>query len=1567
MALKKRIHCVSDHEPPLYHDTMAFAVNMNIECEDDDAGSGSTARDAFGQFLEAISVVEFHAYELRETGADWEAHRITMLRPKGDTPRSGKEEIVQWLDNFDLTVDKSFWLIAPDTAELQDQPDKAIETVQLKATHLLRGSHAWSAPIAHNFGLTRLLAADGIDPSAAKLLVLPHCPGQLPTAPLQANRFDGDRWEVTYTLDANIGEIVCRSNQLKLQTALPEFLTGDGYLKVNPRAANLRRFLEAFERGWTGVVSALPTVLVRSLPQDGPEWVVTQPDPSKPATATFESNTAVWRVIAGLTTALDPTIIALLRPGSEGGDRAIGDVLLPLVSDILDAAADMPPSMLELTATQVTQAIRDILRLSPLLKTSSTSKEFIDALRTVHGLSRVGESTDAAARLLDILLNTITEGQPQTVAWEEVKALAKSFTEVNGVKTATGFAQDPYEVVTAVTHRLHEEAGAEKAILRLFASAAVDKTVPDLLWERLRPENAPAEDDLAKFRVALVAAWNGFGARLEGPFNGEEAIRRSAGADFLDALLQAAHAAGQDPLEPDGLLGLLQAADLYVMRILESGVGIFKPITDALPKTMLTLLGAMPQDVKDLLASEYKKSLSPLERLTFAQAAFIAEAMPAPLPIQVSAMLGAKDLENFSMDFNGICVALRRLDLPDTPEKNSWCHANLAKLSWEHGAHKGHGPGLRQWLPAAQDSRAPMFIDYEGFPFGSRTIGRVKASNADAQAGMPFYECDELDYDHVSWKPVPRLVYGRTFEAFSFATTNSGSIPLAMQQDGDHTWLPDSSFATPPEAAVFKMPYSRRTSIGAVTIGEPPGTNRLGVAITGVNPLSADYPRIALAASKGCKAAVDLLREPDGSGVLAFPEGGDDFHVDFADFTWTGKRATVRVLFFDQAALVGVEAPAMIEFRDFDPQNLMAQPGMTVSLAAGASEFRVRLGNKSEKTLLQAQSRVHWWIRVELECEDPVNIAFADPCPRSHAQGSKSLLLMAPSKAGWKDGLSRDLNVQVAAPRIGFLDFDRWFGNRDLLENTFGNKPGDGENLMDALLVAYVRRDEPLGPKVSISSMLDRLPDPAVEALRVELVGVDTLNDTAAAVPKPLVIDLQKRMMRWADKCTVVVENIRLADLQKVFEELEKLFSFDVDISSNDAVLTLTEGANGHWKANVPEGVVAELRVSSIVPKTHFESANKHPCVIHGGVKEAAVLDGNNYVFPGDTILIETMIDRLRKIDAVDLAQRVVSCRPQPLVREYSLVSNGDIRNSADRRDWKLVSEVAVVTQRWRMGGRPVYNMIEPGTYADGVQKGPAVPFKSTGQMGSEVRDLENFEKEIFLGRDGEEAETIWKTLDPQMPASGHTAAAAAAAITVLQSISWEAPSATYFRHRFQVRSRYSGALSSSSSGTVEAWTSNDEWTRRVAMLADRNRVLVTRPQLRALMPLTTSPHLGGTPPIIGYMQEPPCSEGGLADRVAAEIKLGFGYGFAPSEPGKISQIGILDARKEFGPDPRLDYRRIRDADALAIGLDTEGPVGLTFDPLKSGVPAFANSIISMAPAASTVARYRSTRSTSWA
>ncbi|MBY3098524.1 hypothetical protein HFO69_12515 [Rhizobium laguerreae] len=283
------------------------------------------------------------------------------------------------------------------------------------------------------------------------------------------------------------------------------------------------------------------------------------------------------------------------------------------------------------------------------------------------------------------------------------------------------------------------------------------------------------------------------------------------------------------------------------------------------------------------------------------------------------------------------------------------------------------------------------------------------------------------------------------------------------------------------------------------------------------------------------------------------------------------------------------------------------------------------------------------------------------------------------------------------------------------------------------------------------------------------------------------------------------------------------------------------------------------------------------------------------------------------------------------------------------RNNWRLIGDVEVTTQRWRASGKPIYQYIAPRDYAgDSATAGlhPALPLAPLSDLAADAqRKIDRFEREAYFDRPDADAHTPPAQRLAPLPA-----------LTVLQEFPWDGGGATYFRHRFTLRSRYAKALSARRAAS--AWRSRPEnlptsahsWTMRVAMLAERSHLTLTRPQLRGLIPLTVAPsgdeRRQVAPPVALILQEPPFARGGLADRVTAEIRTGFGYGFE----NEADPVKILDSRKEVGPNPQADYRPLPAKRAMALALRGEGPMGLTFDAEAGAAPALANSMMLVRP-----------------
>ena len=610
------------------------------------------------------------------------------------------------------------------------------------------------------------------------------------------------------------------------------------------------------------------------------------------------------------------------------------------------------------------------------------------------------------------------------------------------------------------------------------------------------------------------------------------------------------------------------------------------------------------------------------------------------------------------------------------------------------------------------------------------------------------------------------------------------------------------------------------------------------------------------------------------------------------------------------------------------------------------------------------------WMRLILEDKGagPVSWSFVDPDGHRRAGQAAPLLLFAPnSDEPWPEGFSDPVEQTVRTPRVLYEDFRRWMATEELAKEAYGAEKAKWERLIELLSFASSMRhlDKRLG------ALLDTLPDPAVRFVVLELQATDSLTKIPAppipleypvpwlhqsfgsldlTIGDPPIVDNEdgdaedeKEEARW-------IEDL----ITGVLAPLDQYFSFKLTLQPG-ADLRLSSTSGSAFVAANPPGCVALYSASALVPLMYFKAQGNHPPVIDTRLLQFATRSMAGFAaFDAGAIKIETMYDGMASLTkgdnevAIELVSAMISARPMPDTRRYDIVTNSTI-DARLRNFWRLIAEIEVTTQRWRPTGRPVYQYVRPRDYAietatAGVH--PALPLSPLSRLDTDAhRNIDRFEREAYFDRSDADAHTPpAQRLEP-LPAS-----------TVLQEFPWDGGGATYFRHRFTLRSRYADALSARRAAS--AWRSLSEnlptrahsWTMRVAMLAELSRQKLTQPQLRGLIPLTVAPsgdeRRQVAPPVAVILQEPPFARGGLADRVTAEIRTGFGYGF---ENG-ANPVKILDSRKEAGPNPQKDYRPLPAERALALALRCEGPMGLTFDAEAGSAPALANSMMLVRP-----------------
>lgn len=1602
MALQDSVlHCLLDREPASFHPASAekpivFAVNLSLECPSD-SGSATPidneeqeARLRFDGFLQAVQQVQFHVWKYVEgQGLAWVGKVDDQI---SETSLGAAGDLLAWLDHEKPSTSKTaarYW----STAALAGTQEPTEITVQAAgAADRLRAAQSWNAPIAHKFALTHLLrpASEGL----GHYLVLPYFadPGTAPEVPATAGTVADPNWEVSYDPLGGFGKITCRTELLS-EAALPLDLPGEiddiigpeGFLKVDCDAVNLWRVARWFEERAATLLAVGPALASSAGEADRPYEALFEPS-SVPAEPGIPSPIAVWAAAAGLCAALDTLVIGLLKPAS--GDDSEGPILAPLVTALLEElerpgfqdAHKLTPE--NLRAPLVTGALRDTLRHSPLAQRNADRAQLAAALRHVHGIGKPGSDATPEAGYVETLLR-IYEGASGLV----LDPARLSVTEEQGLAMLM-------RGLAAAEQRLQDEAGLEAATLQLIETSAPAFKGPPA---RLIAENyaeaigRPGDEALigAIESDVVPSAWAAFRTLLDGAFNGAEAARRAAGSEFLKLVLERLD--GTERSRSTQFRELARDADYFGRRLLgengvAAGLGCFAALIEALPTPAFP---GTPEDrrlVHTHLARAYAASIAGLDRLLDPLAHFIPENAPHPLPIQIAADMDGARVDVFAQHLNGIGVCLRRIDSTDD-SKNPWAHANLAELTWPHDPDKPASvtaveAAIHPMLPAVSDGRAPMFIDFQGFPFASTELLETRLPNGAAEGERsysPFYRHGSSTAPGFS--KVARLAYGRWVESLSFVTTNAGTLPLILQHSAAQPWMPKQKLQAPSEttqgALIARVPYSRRTAIGQTAVEERRQNGkplRIGAPLAAVAPLAADYPRIGLYAEQSADGARDLFRESDGRGALVIGSATASDMTNswqLADIRWIGAPATLELRFFDgPAAHPDHPGIANVSFEQVGAANegksnavdLAAVDAIAISTSARRSDpydaaspldvvLTVSCGGVKERRTFQSRSDTLRLRLVLKAAGGSAAMSFTDTGARAPDGVDAPLLLLAPEKDGWNGGLSDEATVTLHTPRIGYLDFDRWLGNADLRKRIFKDD-AIARRFEGALLAAYLMRHQ----DESIAAALDRLPDPAVEQIRIELILLDQLAGTPAK-PGSATFDVSAALGRIAkalkDNMFWTPERLR----SEIFNPIAQAFCCTVTLGPGSS-LSLA-GKASDFRATIPAGHVARLSVDALVPAEHFAGQGIHPPVFDTGLLQftTRAIAGKYLAFPAAAVRVETMLaftsaqqDREARSR---LAAEMITVQPIRSTRRYEIVTRDQLPKGpshAERtRFWRLIGEIDVTSQRWRPSGRPIYHHINPRDFREDGQKADTTLDPAVELRLDQAGRLARFEGEAFFDRSNLDAQSVTQKLLP-LPAR-----------TVLQPHFWDQPSATYFRHRFTLRSRYAGALRAGReliSWSVEEARPETGWTMRVAMLADQSRIMLTRPQLRALIPLTTAPGGGADrhpgPPVIGVLQEPPFARGGLADRIASEIKTGFGYGFEAlpqSGSGKqVATVEILDARKEIGPTPYLDYRPMDKTRALGMVLMAEGPVGLTFDHANTTAPAFPNSLVMLSP-----------------
>lgn len=1617
------IHSQLDQEPVTFSladmqdgGPISFALNLSVEClargpADNIPNDEEVARRRIVRVLEAIPSARIGIYKIAPGGSELNP----VVHPFQQVVGAGGSvpELIAWLDQQKLDLlspeRQRFW------APQADRNADGAGTSSAGAGDRLRAMQSWDAPVAHDMGLTRILRVAKED-AGVRIVALPFFhEGDLPEKLEDFTPLFGEAdgvLEIKYDPFGDGRKWLCRAAAVLADATKTcnqfgvDGLSPDGFLIVNENAARVHRLTRWFEERAT---SLLATHLALA-PRDGGEdetkklarlcqpEIVSHIENGQVVIDGYRLQGGSWYAATRLLGALDNLVIAIMQPG---GEQTEGDILAPFISQIIDELEGLRtetagPTDAQISPTMLLEAIRQVLKAkSPLVASptagSAQKLALMEALAHAHGIVKPTKASPPIAddaHLAGSILGHVQIGAVDGFVEERLKVWI-----ANALPDKTSVGEKVARCVETFEQKLQDEAGVEPAVLRILET--VDLPPKDHVgpWtpspfrvfaskyvELLKPNGELA----AAIPGAFERAWILYRGLLEGSFNGAEAVRRAAGVCFSRALL---NAGGHDP---DAIVASLKSSEFPRRRLLPDNpdtADCFQPIRVAL----VSIDGAwMPAAFRTAWQSHltltFADALDTVDALISPEI-FIPDRFPQSLPIQIAANIDGAQTDEFGKAFNGIALAVRRIDTKGAP----FAHAHLADLAWQWPRPKPANPPLPlpirakavldPTLPTVADGRGPMFIEYEGFPLASSFTDVREAVSGDHELDPthPFYVAAAHKHSGSGFVATPRLAYGRKFEAFCFVTSNAGTLPIAVQGQ-KLPWLPKVLDGVAPTHHVTKVDYQRTTLISDMKVEDI--SKLLGASIAGVSPLADDYPRVILCAPKNGAATHDLFKIGSGGTIYIPIDPSKTFQAEIADIHFAGAPKTLALQLHDRVG----ETPAWetnIDLGSIEPDNSLRLLFRSVVPPgdSGAPAGRCLYINGKPNSLPTWLGDI-CWMRLKLAAskENGATMSFAAfDVPGGSADGA--LVVLAPENEVkkppvplvWKPGLPNSAAMRISTPRVTYLDFERWYANPD-------ERPARPDSFHKMLLTAYLMRH--LDTK--LAALIDRLPDPAVEALRLDLMIVDSLigsNELPLSAVQQFDVWWTAFLKDFAAIETKLRKDTANAEptpwtpetLIEVLRKLDETFRIDFTVKVG-AKLDLSNGPTP-FIATAPSGTVSRLALHSHVPARHFHPSEgpkpdklRYPAMLDERMAGyAARIDASAVAsFAGPSFRFEIMYNGLadRKV-AEALANRLIAVEPHERSRQYSLVSACK-RADTEANRWRLIKEVDVVSQRWRPSGRPIYDFIAPRDFIDQVWQGDYE--KKTGRLPDPIalplqvrhigggRDLSAFEHQAFFDRPDIDADSVTQKLE-SVPSR-----------TVLQTFPWEAPSATYLRHRFILRSRYAGALSSQDRREVATWPAEQSnsfqrtlgWTKRVALLADASRVLATRPQLRALLPLTTAPDDGETrrpaPPVAAILQEPPFARGGLADRIACEIKTGFGYGFEKEqpEPGDPDQdaepVQILDSRKEVGPTAHLGYRALGEETALGMTLLPEGPLGLTFDMVNAPAPAFPNSMITLRP-----------------
>ncbi|QSX74000.1 hypothetical protein HIV01_012310 [Lysobacter arenosi] len=1552
------IICVTEEEAACFQsdDQRGFAVRLSFQT---DEPIEDLAKQRFETFVRQLGQMRFGLYRL-DNGT---LHRVNGVVLHAEPHDAGlADQLLGWLPSQQPAGAAMFYR----TPALTEPIEVTASTVDARA--VLLGIASATAPVPHRLRLAVVLRVPRTELAPtpdASVVVLPHVTGDLPDTLPGAGAVLGG----TIVLEA--AGVRCQSSVTFPVAALSTKVDlAQGFVEADGFSQEAHLTVERLERRIGSLLSGHLATHEIQWP-DLPGGDAGIPPELGPSSAEERSHVRrlSWRAVTALASVLDTVMIALAMPGATQRDGAL---LAPFLDGLAARVVDEHNRGVE--RGRLRGALRAGMTQWPVIKspgaTPDERRKLIEAICAVCKIAPPPLQDKADTSWLSWLLLGYIAEDGET--WHDIAQRGRALGIGDGADRPTDlralWARQSRELereLALLRDSSTGEAGLEAIVVQLLRDPGLQQT----FWTQLGltpPADNPYVQALDAYERQFVTGADGATAARQavgslvadflvpGTFTGPPSAELQR--NFEDVAFWARRFQIIDrptsPARPD-------SAPLFAALSwpFADPARFFAEITapNSLPLDWQVpspaegdARQAIETAARDMTESVVNDLFPPGRRR------YVPDAVPPSVAIQVAvdptADDGSGDADDFAACFSGVALLLRRRDR--TAVDPPWAYACLAEVLGPNKAPWTPDVRTVQPLPATVcDGRRALFVPYDGLPFATLAFeDTLPEGSADGTKREGFYQVDYPSDVGNKGTALPPLAYGTAVEVAAHALGRAGSLPLSLQDA--RPWIPVDLPSLPHSQGFHEtIRYTRTTAIGSPQIGDSGTTARIGIIPADTQPLLTDYPQVAVVSG----LALDLCRNADGTGAIAIPGVGTSEELELSElraFCAAGQR-----LQLDVAPMANADADFKFPTNsaEFVSLSLKYIARLKVVLSCEvpgevAVDF-VADGAAAHRAVLATDSR-SLWLRLKIanaELRDCISLA--DPArelrgPAAASRPSPSnLLLLGSSQAGaWRSPYGSKTQVRVGSPSVPYVDWVRWISNPRLHDQVFGTTVEERRRALafrTLLLAAHIDRMK--APE--LAALLDQLPDPAVGNLRIDVSPVDGLRVDTRTLQETLRADTALRplptlgeLLRddddlWQD----VKKRNAVSALRRIRNTLALTIAIDVVA---DGPLELSDRAD---RLSMPEGTCAHLAVRPVVPIEHFEVVNDAPApVLHRRLRELALGDQKEgVVFEGAALQLEAMLGPLRVGDedhdrpvwqdsraawCKSAMTSAISHKGATATRRYGL----EYRPADAGWRWRHIGAVTVATQRWRFNGRPIDTWISPP------------PRKTRGRATSVAlpwdESLKAFESDAFGTRDARDADLTTIRLQP------------APAPTQLIDVAWEAPSATIFRHRFELRSRYLGAMRRHMDGLVEAWSDEENGSqawRRVAMLADRARVTLTRPQLRALVPLTApiEKDPGATPPVLALLQERPYHHGGLADRVAAEIRTGVGYGWL--DPPKV--VGPLDARKELGPDPRLAYEAADQDSAAAMFLETRGPLGLTFEPQISA-PAFPNAAYVLSP-----------------